>query len=124
MKRITATLAWLSPVNWQHRQYRRAALTFSKPSGFTELGTSVDTDAERSKRGTLQHTVWEVTRAVAGGQGSDLELTVQCAEQAGGLNGERVDFAVLLTLWVAPDLGVDVYSQVQQQITARVLVAP
>lgn len=124
VKRITATLAWLSPVNWQHRQYRRAALTFSKPSGFTELGTSVDTDAERSKRGTLQHTVWEVTRAVAGGQGSDLELTVQCAEQAGGLNGERVDFAVLLTLWVAPDLGVDVYSQVQQQITARVLVAP
>lgn len=124
VKRITATLAWLSPVNWQHRQYRRAALNFSKPSGFTDLGTSVDTDAERSKRGTLQHTVWEVTRAVAAGQGSDLELTVQCAEQAGGLQGERVDFAVILTLWVAPELGVEVYTQVQQQITTAVTVTP
>lgn len=124
IKRITATLAWLSPVNWQHRQYRRAALNFSKPSGFTDLGTSVDTDAERSKRGTLQHTLWEVTRTVAAGQGSDLELTVQCAEQAGGLQGERADFAVMLTLWVAPELNVDVYTQVQQQITTPVAINP
>lgn len=122
LKRITATLAWLSPVNWRHRQYRRAALDFAKPTGFTDLGGYLDVDGERSKRGTLQHGVWEVNRAVAGGVGSTIDLTVQCREQAGGLNGERVDFAVVLSLWVAPELGVDVYTQVAQQVVAPVLV--
>ena len=50
LKRITATLAWLSPVNWRHRQYRRAALDFAKPKGFTDLGGYLDVDGERSKR--------------------------------------------------------------------------
>ena len=27
LKRVTATLAWLSPTNWRHRQYRRSALS-------------------------------------------------------------------------------------------------
>lgn len=122
LKRITATLAWLSPINWRHRQYRRAALDFAKPKGFTDLGGYRDVDGERSKRGTLQHAVWEVNRAVAGGVGSTVDLTVQCREQAGGLNGERVDFAVVLSLWVAPELGIDVYAQVAQQVVAPVLV--
>ncbi|RAF07985.1 hypothetical protein DN545_34885, partial [Burkholderia multivorans] len=32
-KRIDATLAWLSPANWRHRQYPRAAMSFVKPAG-------------------------------------------------------------------------------------------
>ncbi len=124
LKRVTATLAWLSPVNWRHRQYRCASLGFSQPTGLTKLGTAVDVGGERPKRGTLQHTVWEVTKAIGVGSGSDLDLTVQCKEQAGGLHGARVDFAVAMSLWVAPELSVDVYAQVQQQVAARVAVAP
>jgi hypothetical protein len=124
LKRVSATLAWLSPVNWRHRQYRCAALDFSQPMGFTKLGTAVDVGGDRPKRGTLQHTVWEVTKAVGVGAGTDLNLTVHCKEQGGGLHGERVDFAVALSLWVAPELGVDVYAQVQQQVATRVPVAP
>src|SRR5699024_5661485 len=85
VKRVTATLAWLSPVNWQHRQYRRAALEFSKPKGFSNLGTALGAVGDRPKRGTLQHVEWEVIPAVGVGQGTDLELTVNCKGQAGGL---------------------------------------
>lgn len=122
LKRVSATLAWLSPVNWRHRQYRRAALEFSQPTGFTNLGTALGAVGDRPKRGTLQHVEWEITKAVGVGQGNDLELTVNCKGQAGGLQGERVDFAVVLSLWVAPELNVDVYTQVQQQVAARVAV--
>lgn len=122
LKRVSATLAWLSPVNWQHRQYRRAALEFSQPTGFTKLGTALGAVGDRPKRGTLQHIDWEVTRAVGVGQGSDLELTVSCKGQAGGLQGQRVEFAVALSLWVAPELNIDVYTQVQQQVASRVAV--
>lgn len=124
LKRVTATLAWLTPVNWRHRQYRCAVLDFSKPAGFTDLGAALDVSSDRSKRGTLQHAVWEVNRAIGFGAGNSIDLTVHCKEQAGGLMGKRVDFAVVLSLWVAPTLGVDVYTQVQQQIAARVAVNP
>ena len=49
-------------------------------------------------------------------------MTVNCKGQAGGLQGERVNFAVVLSLWVAPELSVQVYSQVAQQIAARVAI--
>lgn len=123
LKRVTATLAWLSPVNWRHRQYRCAALDFSQPTGLTKLGAAVDVGGERPKRGTLQHTVWELTKAVGVGAGTDLNLTVHCKEQGGGLRGDRVDFAVALSLWVSPELEVDVYPQIQRQVAARVAVA-
>ena len=124
-KRITATLAWISPVNWRHRQYRRAALSFVKPSGaIPDPGVASGLTAESSKRGatTAQHLTWEMQGAFAGGRGSDLSLRVKCLEQAGGLDGERIDYAVALSLWVAPTLNVDVYHQVRQQIQTRVPV--
>lgn len=103
---------------------RRAALEFSKPKGFSNLGTALGAVGDRPKRGTLQHVEWEVIPAVGVGQGTDLELTVNCKGQAGGLQGERVDFGVVLSLWVAPELKVEVYSQVQQQVAARIAVRP
>ncbi|MGL5862363.1 MAG: S8 family peptidase [Phycicoccus sp.] len=121
IKRVTATLAWMSPINWKHRQYRRVALEFSKPKGFT-LGTTQGAVGDKPKRGTLQHVEWENSAAVGVGQGTDLELTVNCKPQAGGLQGQRIDFAVALSLWVAPELDVDVYTQVREQVAARVAV--
>lgn len=126
-KRIEATLAWLSPVNWRHRQYRRAALSFVKPAGaIPTLGTPRGLTTDTATRGatTVQHQTWETRSAFAAGQGSDLAVRVKCYEQAGGLNGETVDYAVALSLWVAPTINVDVYTQVRDQIQARVPIRP
>lgn len=126
-KRISATLSWLSPTNWRHRQYRQAALSFAKPAGgIPKLGSPQTTPADVAKRGasTTQHLEWELESAFSGGKGSNMALHVKCFEQAGGLQGERIDFAVALSLWVAPTLGVDVYSQVRDQIRPRVPITP
>jgi hypothetical protein len=53
-----------------------------------------------------------------------MSLHVKCFEQAGGLQGERIDFAVALFLSVSPALGIDIYSQVRDQIRPRVAVGP
>jgi hypothetical protein len=37
-----------------------------------------------------------------GGGDSPLALTVRCAEQAGGLNGQTIDYAVAISLWTTP----------------------
>lgn len=125
-KRITATLAWLSPVNWQHRQYRRAAMSFTKPTGTPKLDSPVDISDDDAKRGsgTIKHLTWETEKAFATGQGSNVALKVKCLEQAGGLSGERIPYAVALSLWVAPTLNIDVYAQVRQQVMPQVAVRP
>lgn len=126
-KRIEATLCWLTPVNWRHRQYRKAALSFVKPTGaIPALGVPDGLRSEVTSRGaaTVQHQSWEFERAIASGQGSSIDVRVKCYEQAGGLLGERVDFAAAISLWVAPGLGVDVYSQVRAQVQARVALRP
>jgi hypothetical protein len=125
-KRITATLAWLSPVNWRHRQYRRASLDFSAPTGFTKLDAASDLSDGIAKRGacTVKHLVWESTKSVPHGRGDSLTLKVKCVEQAGGLRGERIDYAVALSIWIAPTLNIDIYSQVRDQIRAQVRVQP
>jgi hypothetical protein len=126
-KRIEATLAWLSPINWRHRQYRRAALSFVTPSGaIPDLGKAVGLSPEMAKSGatTVQHVAWETQRAFATGKGSAINLRVKCTEQAGGLDGGLVDYAAVLSLWVAPSIGIDVYTQVRDQVRARVVVQP
>nr|WP_298742495.1 S8 family serine peptidase [uncultured Microbacterium sp.] len=126
-KRIDATLAWLSPVNWRHRQYRRASLAFVKPTGsIPKLQTPSGLPSDTTTRGasTVQHQSWELSSAFGAGQGSNMVVRVKCFEQAGGLAGQQVDFAVALSLWVAPTVNVDVYNQVKTQIETRVAVRP
>lgn len=127
VKRIEATLAWLSPVNWRHRQYRRANLSFVKPAGaIPNLGSSQGISSDAATRGatTVQHQVWETTKAFASGRGSDVTVRVKCHEQAGGLDGRTIDYAAALSLWVAPTVNVDVYNQVREQVRPRLQLRP
>ncbi|MCV7090559.1 hypothetical protein [Mycobacterium interjectum] len=126
-KRIEATLAWLSPVNWRYRQYRCAAISFASPAGaIPRLGAPSGHPAAVTTRGaaTVQHQLWEMEKAFASGRGSDMSVRVKCYGQAGGLSGRRVDYAVAVSLWVAPDINVDVYNQVREQIRGRVAIRP
>ncbi|MBP3083107.1 S8 family peptidase [Mycolicibacterium fortuitum] len=126
-KRIDATLAWLTPVNWRSRQYRCASLSFVTPSGaIPSLGAPAGHPSAVTTRGaaTVQHQSWELEKTFASGQGSDMNIRVKCYEQAGGLGGRAVDFAVAVSMWVAPTINVDVYSQVRDQVRARVAVRP
>ena len=127
VKQIGATLAWISPVNWRHRQYRQAALSFTKPAGaIPQLDGPISIPADTAKRGatTIQHLTWETSRAFGAGQGSSLSLTVKCFGQAGLQDQDPIDYAVALSLRVAPSIGVDVYTQVRDQLRVRVRPTP
>lgn len=125
IKRVIATVAWLSPINWRHRQYRRAQLKFAKPSGLVELPAGRDLPDAVVARGsaTVKHMVWETDRASARGPGDEMSLRVKCYEQAGGLQGMAVPYAAVVSLQLAEGVGVDVYTQVAQQLRSRISVA-
>jgi hypothetical protein len=126
IKQVTATLAWLSPINPAHRQYRRAKLTFTKPQG---LVPTIDLKSEAiegrtAQRGTIQQQTYRTARASAAGRGDPLALTVRCVEQAGGLSGQQASYAVALSLWVAPELGIEVYEQIHTELRTAARIRP
>jgi hypothetical protein len=116
LRRITMTLAWLSPVNWNHRQYRRAKLVVEGPREIPSATRAArGVDYHLAQRGTVNHRVVETTRAYPAPQ---LTFPVKCSGQAGGLTGS-VPFALAVTLEVGSGVAVDVYEAVRQEIRAR-----
>src|SRR5262249_12779611 len=57
-RRVTITLAWLSPVNPQHRDYRRAFVWFGCDRSPLRV-SAAGADWRAMRRGTVQHDVWE-----------------------------------------------------------------
>ncbi|MDQ1247555.1 MAG: hypothetical protein QG597_1925 [Actinomycetota bacterium] len=125
IKQISATLAWLSPVNWAHRQYRRAKLDMVAPTGAVgRLVKSTTMPTAAAKRGatTVQSLRWETSSAIADPPGTPIRVRVQCRQQAGTLEGFAVDYAAVVSLWVAPAIGLDVYQQVRARVQPPVEV--
>lgn len=120
-KRLTITLAWLSPVNPRHQAWRRASLWFDPPRAELKV-TRLQADHRAVRRGTLQHEVLEGKAAAAFNQGDALRTQVNCRADAGALE-ERVPYALVISLEVAQDLTLNIYDEVRTAAqTARLRV--
>jgi hypothetical protein len=117
-RRLILTLAWLTPVNPEHRAYRRAALAV-EPKGVALTHERLDVDLNGSRRGTLQHNVLDGARAIPYVRGDALELVVSCRADAGSLE-EAVPYALVATLAVPTAFGVSIYEEVRQALQVPV----
>lgn len=121
-RRLTITLAWLTPVNTAHQRWRRADLWFTPP--LTPLQVSRrEADGRAVQRGTVQHEILGGDRATAFVDGDNLEILVSCRADAGALE-DPIPYALATTLEVAADIGVRVYEEVRERVQARVRVVP
>lgn len=123
-RRLITTLAWLSPMNPYDRRYRQADLWVDSRTRDPQenLGvTRSDADYHAAMRGTVHHEVWEGDQAAVFAETDEISLRVSCREHAPGLNG-LVPYGLLVTLEVAPELGVEVYQQVRARVATRVRV--
>ena len=120
-RRVTLTLAWLTPINPFHRAYRRAALTL-EPLGFKDLlGDQSDLGTRGTRRGTVQHEVLDGRRAVPYAPDSSLELAVSCRADAGTLD-EAVPYAVIVTLEVPQGVALPIYEEIRQALRVPIAV--
>jgi hypothetical protein len=114
LRRLTVTLAWLTPTNHKHRDYRKAQLWVDVPGD--GIGTQpCGLDATSARRGTVEHRVFKGTDAVPFLDGERLRLLVSCREDAGKLD-TPVAYAIAVTLEVGANVDIDIY----QQISARI----
>ncbi len=121
-RRLVITLAWFTPINPQHQGYRRADLWFTPPPTPLDIKRQ-DADWRAVQRGTIQHETLEGSHASAFVDGDQLEIHVGCRADAGSLE-QPVPYALVVTLEVAEELGIEIYEEVRARVQARVRVAP
>jgi subtilase family protein len=119
-RRLTITLAWLSPINPRHRGWRRAQLWFTPPEQPLQVKRQ-QVDWHAVQRGTVQHEILDGDRAAVFVDGNTLDIAVNCREDAGDLT-EAVPYALAVTLEVAEEIGVVIYEEILERVLARVTV--
>ncbi|WP_300974267.1 S8 family peptidase [Sphingomonas sp. LHG3406-1] len=126
LRRLTMTLAWLTPVHARHQQYRSATLELL-PAGDKAFSLAVERLSGQPthfavNRGTLSHGIYEGESAVAFLDGGMLKLRVACRAQAGALD-DRVPFAVAISIEAGIGSGIAVYDEVRAAVQPAVRAA-
>lgn len=118
-RRLTATLAWFSPLNVREKGYRRAQLFLSLPSTSGLSIGRTEVDGRAVARGTVQHEVLEGERAAVFAKDDHMELIVNCRADAGVLEG-AVAYGLAVSLEVAEGVSVPIYEEVRSRIAVAV----
>lgn len=111
-RRLTITLAWLSPIEPTHRSYRVADLWFDPPKVALRVERT-DADYRAVKRGTIQHEVLEGDAAVPIGDNDTMPIQVNCKASTGTKLKVAVPYALMVSLETARPLAVSIYEQVK-----------
>ena len=120
LRRLTSTLAWTSPTNQQHKNYRRAHLFLKVPG--EEIGVkTIGIDAKSAQRGTVEHRIFEGSDAKAFLDGSTLNVQVNCKEDGGKLS-EAVPYAIAVTLEIGTGVEIDIYQEISARLRVQVEV--
>lgn len=116
-RRLTITLAWLSPVNSTRQNYRVAHLWFNPKNDLA--GKRICADHDAVQRGTVQHEVLESEKAVDFQDGDTITIKVNCRADAGDIP-EPIRYALAVTLEVAEGINIPIYQEVRDKLRVRV----
>jgi hypothetical protein len=121
-RRITLTLAWLSPIRPSDQRYRSAKLWIQPPGEIFRVSRENTVDFRSAQRGTVQHEVLEGEReAMAFVDGNRFVCKVNCKEDAGPFH-QKVKFALCVSVEVGVGSNINVYEQIRERIAPRVPV--
>jgi len=116
-RRLTITLAWLSPVQCTRQEYRIARLWFDPKNDLAPNRTCADHRAVQ--RGTVQHEVLEGTKALDFQDGSAIVIKVNCSADAGDIP-EPIRYGLAVTLEVAEGINIPIYEEIRDRLRIRV----
>ena len=120
-RRLTITLAWFTPANPAHRNYRRAKLWFTPPQ--TELAVKRNNSVydKAAQRGTLQHEVLDGEDALAYVDGQKSNAKLLCGRRR--RTGNKHSVRIVRDTEVAPGIGIPVYHRYGPRNAALLLLS-
>lgn len=117
-RRLTVTLAWLTPIVSNQQAYKKAALWFElQHQDLSVVRQEVDRHAVR--RGTVQHEIFSGDEVVTVEDGSSIAISVNCRELTGSLS-EAVPYGLVVSLETRGELVLPIYEQVRARIAIQV----
>jgi hypothetical protein len=124
-RRLTVTLAFLTPINPRHKNYRKAFLwaTIGEGERVKLRVENSGLDVKTSQRGTVQHLVFEGEKATAYAEDEAIVIKINCKADAGRL-AEQVPYALAVSLEVAEAVALPVYEQVKQRLRVAATIRP
>jgi len=116
-RRLTITLAWLTPVDSTRQKYRIAHLWFDPKNSV--IPDRINADGRAVQRGTVQHEVLEGEHASDFQDGDAIVIKVNCRADAGAIP-ESIRYGLAVTLEVAEDIAI--YQEVRDRLYVRIPV--
>lgn len=120
-RRLTITLAWLTPVKSTRQEYRVAHLWFNPKQQNVIALNRREADHNASQRGTVQHELLEGSEALHFQDGENITVKVNCRADADDIE-EPIRYSLAVTLEVLEDIGIPLYQEVRERLAIRVLV--
>ena len=121
-RRLTVTLAWLTPTVPNNHKYRNSFLWFE--TGQDELAVlRSQADHNAVRRGTLQHEIFEGERVVAIEDGDNLVIKVNCRKDAGEIR-DPIPYGLIVSLEVAEGSDISIYDEIRTRIAPAVPIQP
>jgi Subtilase family len=118
VRRLSVTLAWLTPVQSGRRAYKGVRLKVEEPEFKSVCSKALSGQSESKPRGTIYHRVWEGTVARRFVAGEALELRISRDPDQGDELPDLVQFGLAATIETA-DVGVPVYEEVRAQLRVQ-----
>jgi hypothetical protein len=119
-RRLTVTLAWLSPISANTQKYRTASLWFEMINNGL-ASTRSDADWRAVRRGTVQHEVFEGQRAEPFIDGDVIEIKVNCREDAGKIQSPLA-YGLVVSLEVSEGVDIAIYNEIRNRITPAIQI--
>jgi hypothetical protein len=119
-RRLTVTLAWLSPILASTQKYRTASLWFETINNGLAPSRQ-NADWQSVKRGTVQHEIFEGQRAEPFIDGDVIEIKVNCRDDAGKIQNP-VAYGLAVSLEVAEGVDIAVYNEIRTRIAPAVRI--
>lgn len=119
-RRLTVTLAWLSPISARTQKYRTASLWFETTNNAL-VPSRTDPDWQAVRRGTVQHEIFEGQRADPFIDGDAIQIKVNCREDAGRIRNP-VPYGLVVSLEVGEGVDIAVYDEVRIRIAPAIQI--
>ena len=119
-RRLTITMAWLTPVNARRQSYRVAHLWFNPKEQTIDIAQDrKDADHRAVQRGTVQHEILEGHQATPFEDGDNIVIKVNCRADAGKIT-DPIRYGLAATLEIAETIDLPIYQEVRDRLAVPV----
>ncbi len=120
LRRLTVTLAWLSPIVPGTQKYRGASLWF-EVDGDRLVTSRKEADSKAVRRGTVQHEVFEGSGAIAISEDENLTIKVNCRKDAAKIISP-ITYGLVVSLEVAEGTDIAIYNEIRTRIMSVIQI--